>query len=110
MNLKNYTSSIPADQTIARIERLLVDVGASGIAKEYQSGVVTALMFRIRMSPEQPEATIKLPANVEACVNAFWKEYCQTRSVRCRRRMQSNSSKQANNQANRPGSPDVGQT
>lgn len=42
MNLKNYTSSVPADTTIARIERLLVDGGATGIAKEYEAGRVKA--------------------------------------------------------------------
>ena len=82
MNLKNYTSSVPMDVTIARIERLLVDVGATGIGKEYQAGVVTALMFRIAFQPEKPEVTVKLPANVEACLNAFWTDYCKTRGPR----------------------------
>lgn len=80
MNLKNYTSSIPMDVTVARIERLLVDVGATGIAKEYQLGDVVALMFRLKVDPDKPEVTIKLPANVEACLNAFWKDYCSTRT------------------------------
>lgn len=79
MNLKNYTSSIPADLTISRIERLLVDAGATGVAKEFRDGVVVGLMFRISFSPDRPEATIKLPANVDACLNAFWKDYCASR-------------------------------
>lgn len=81
MNLKNYTSSVPVDVTISRIERLLVDVGATGIGKEYQSGVVTSLMFRIKFTPDKPEVTVKLPANVEACLNTFWKNHCSTRSA-----------------------------
>lgn len=85
MNLKNYTSGISADTTIARIERLLVDVGATGIAKEYQAGIVSAMMFRIKVAPDKPEITIKLPANVEACLNAFWKDYCSTRSAQSRK-------------------------
>lgn len=85
MHLKNYTSSVPADMTIARIERLLVDVGATGVAKEYQAGVVTALMFRIQFSPDKPEVTVKLPANVEACLNTFWKNHCSTRAVRSKK-------------------------
>jgi hypothetical protein len=44
MNLKNYTSFIAADITFARIERLLVDAGATGIAKEYEGKRVKALL------------------------------------------------------------------
>jgi hypothetical protein len=86
MNLKNYTSSVPMDMTVSRIERLLVDVGASGIAKEYRAGTVCALMFRLQFAAGQPEVTIKLPANVEACVDSFWKDYCRTRSTRSQKR------------------------
>lgn len=85
MNLKNYTSGVPADLTISRIERLLVDVGASGIAKEYVAGVVSALLFRIRVLPDKPEVTVKLPANLDACLDTFWKDHCQGRSSRSRK-------------------------
>ena len=85
MNLKNYTSNISADSTISRIERMLVDAGATGIAKEYEAGVVTALMFRIKFAPDNPEATVKLPANVEACLNAFWQDHCKSRTSRSRK-------------------------
>jgi len=80
MNLKNYTSSIPADTTIARIERLLVDGGAIGIAKEYENGRVKALVFQIQFLADQLPVTVKLPANVAGCQQWFWKEYCRTRS------------------------------
>jgi len=73
---------VAVDLTIARIERLLVDVGATGIGKEYKAGVVTALMFRIQLAPDKPEATVKLPANVDACLNAFWTDYCKNRGPR----------------------------
>lgn len=85
MNLKNYTSGIHQDTTIARIERLLVDAGATGIAKEYTNGQVSALMFQIAYSPEALPMTVKLPANLEACVEFFWKEHCRTRSVHSRK-------------------------
>ena len=85
MNLKNYTSSISADITIARIERLLVDVGATGVAKEYRAGVVIALMFRIQFDAAKPNATVKLPANVDACLDEFWRDHCKFRGVRSRK-------------------------
>lgn len=53
MNIKNYTSSVSADITIARIERLLVDGGATGIAKQYEKQRVSALVFQIQFMPER---------------------------------------------------------
>lgn len=85
MDLKNYTSGVPADVTIARIERLLVDSGASGIAKEYIGGQVSALMFHIQFEKDRLPVTIKLPANVDACCEAFWKDHCRSRSVRSKK-------------------------
>lgn len=85
MLLKNYTSSVPVDMTISRIERMLVDGGATGIAKEYTGGIVTSLVFRISFAPDKPEATVKLSANVAACLNAFWKDHCRTRSSRSKK-------------------------
>jgi hypothetical protein len=85
MNLKNYTSSVPADITIARIERLLVDAGATGIAKEYEGKRVKALVFQLPYDPQKLPLTIKLPANVEKCLEYLWKDHCRTRSLRSRK-------------------------
>jgi hypothetical protein len=85
MNLKNYTSSVPVDITLARIERLLVDSGATGIAKEYKGGKVQSLVFQMAYQPDKLPMTIKLPANVENCLQAFWKDHCKSRSLRSRK-------------------------
>lgn len=85
MNLKNYTSEVSADVTLARIERLLVDAGASGIAKEYVNGQVRAVVFQMSYDPAKLPMTVKLPANVEACQEAFWKDYCAARTARSRK-------------------------
>jgi hypothetical protein len=82
MNLKNYTSGINSDVTIARIERLLVDTGATGIAKEYQGGKVVSLVFQIAYDPQKMPIAIKLPANIEACLEAFWNDYKANRGPR----------------------------
>lgn len=83
MNLKNYTSGISSDVTIARIERMLIDSGkVSGIAKDYREGRVQSLVFQLEYSAEELPVTIRLPGNVERCRAAFWADYCKTRSSR----------------------------
>jgi hypothetical protein len=85
MNLKNYTSSISADITISRIERLLVNAGASAIQKHYgPRGECAALMFQIAMQTGLPPITVRLPANVDKCLESLWREYTKS-SVRGRK-------------------------
>jgi hypothetical protein len=73
MNLKNYTSAIPAKITIANIESYLAECGITGIAKKYKEGRCTALVF------EAPDTggnrTIQLPSDVEAVQDYLWSEY-----------------------------------
>ena len=46
--IKNYTTEIPAHQTIADIQKLLAENGATGIAFDYDGqGNIVALFFRI---------------------------------------------------------------
>lgn len=82
MNLKNYTSSVPADTTVARIERQLADAGVSGIQKLYEKGRVVAILFAITFDTSRPPVTVRLPANIEACLEAFWQEYRANRGPR----------------------------
>src|SRR4029079_19606840 len=82
--LKNYTSEIAADTTLARIERLLVNAGASGVQKLYTSGQCGAIVFQIQFDPHQPPMSIRLPANVAQCQEVLWREYSRA-SVRGRK-------------------------
>jgi hypothetical protein len=63
--IKNYTSQVPIDKTILRIEKALIFGGAIGIMKNYKDGSLESISFSIQ-SPEQRLIGIKLPANVEA--------------------------------------------
>lgn len=85
MYLKNYTSEISADITIPRIERLLVNAGATGISKHYgPKGECVALLFQIIFKPDTPVVTVRLPANIDHCHEALWREYTKA-SVRGRK-------------------------
>lgn len=72
MNLKNYTSTVDADKSIMRIERLLVSVGAHGISKQYQDGQLIAMSFLINVS--QNTLAFKLPAKVKAVEKVLWRD------------------------------------
>ncbi len=63
--MKNYTSVVPVDRTILKIEQILMRAGASSIHKEFLGGEVVALTFCIEAEPGKSYA-IRLPANVRA--------------------------------------------
>ena len=73
--LKNYTSEVPVTQTIQRIEKVLIKCGVCGITKEYAdtNGTIAALTFRLQAFDNQ--VTIRLPVNVNAALDALWRDY-----------------------------------
>ena len=64
-NLRNYTSSVPVQKTILRIELALIKAGAIGIIKQYKEERLEAISFSIP-SPNKWPIAIRLPANVDA--------------------------------------------
>jgi hypothetical protein len=82
MNLKNYTSEVAPDKSIAAIEKCLIEAGAVGIAKEYKDGRTTGLVFKISFEKHKPPVVVKLPANVEGVHQTMWSEYCSRRNRR----------------------------
>jgi hypothetical protein len=77
--IKNYTSSIPASTSMARIEEMLVESGARDIHKSYDGfGMCDALVFVIAIPGIPMPLFFKLPAKVEKCREALWKEYVKT--------------------------------
>lgn len=71
--IKNYTSTVSTERTIARIEEVLAEAGVSSISKEYNQGRLAALMFKIAV-PGSQELTIRLPAKYEAVYAALCKK------------------------------------
>ena len=62
MKLKYYTSLISPEKSIIQIEKKLVEIGASHIAKSYESGHLSGIMFQVQ-NKDRP-MSFKLPANV----------------------------------------------
>src|SRR5689334_5965918 len=79
MNIKNYTSGVPVNLTVAKIEQLLAEAGASGVNKDYEAGRLVALAFRIP-TPSGKTMTIRLPANSEAVYDTMKKSVLRPRN------------------------------
>lgn len=73
MNLKNYTSETPAERSISRIEKKLVEIGAKNINKEYDGfGGLQSVKFLIDINGQT--VVFDLPARVKAVYDVLAKE------------------------------------
>lgn len=71
--IKNYTSTVPVDRTINRIEQALAKAGAASIVKEYgPRNEVAAITFTVQNASQQ--IAIRLPAVPEMVYEALKKE------------------------------------
>jgi hypothetical protein len=69
--IKNYTTEIPVERTMAEIQKLLADNGARGIGLEYDgSGTLKDIFFKIRL--QNKELPFRLPAKAERVYQALW--------------------------------------
>ena len=82
MNLKNYTSGVPASATLSHIEAYLASAGVTGISKQYEAGQPSALFFHIDIPPNR--YTIRLPARIKEVQDYLWQDYC-SRTTRPRK-------------------------
>lgn len=71
--IKNYTSSVPADRSILKIEEILVGLGATNIAKEYREGKVVGISFAIQHG--EGMMPFKLPAKKDAIKKVLLSQY-----------------------------------
>lgn len=70
INLKNYTSEVPMMTSMGKIERCLVEAGATDISKKYADGICSSITFRMMVN--QVPLFFKLPAKVDACFKSLW--------------------------------------
>lgn len=73
--IKNYTTDVPAEKTIAEIQQLLVENGATGIATEYEDGILSKLFFRIKIGDK--ELPFRLPAKPDNVYKTLFKGMLQ---------------------------------
>jgi len=73
MNLKNYTSQISSSKSASKIEKYLVEIGATDILKNYQDYELISISFR--MPTDLGELPVKLPANVEGVYNLMLEKW-----------------------------------
>ena len=68
--IKNYTTDIPVERTIAEIQQLLVHNGARGIALEYdERGSIKDIFFKVIVN--QRELPFRLPAKADKVYTAL---------------------------------------
>lgn len=75
MNLKNYTSEVPASSSLTKIEKYLVQSGATDINKKYSEGICVSINFRMQVG--DIPLFIRLPAKVNACFKVMWEQIVQ---------------------------------
>jgi len=80
MNIKNYTSTIDASRSMARIEELLVEIGASNINKQYKDKVCTGITFLLFDTQLQQTLPFHLKVQVEECTIILWKDIKRPRA------------------------------
>ena len=75
MNIKNYTSTVPASTSISRIMKSLVEAGATDISMKYDPATKICIAVSFRMViPGQMPMFFQLPAKMEPCFSVLWKE------------------------------------
>lgn len=74
MNIKNYTSSIEASRSMAKIEELLVEIGATNINKQYADKICIGITFLLFDQQLQQTLPFHLKAQVEECFAILWKD------------------------------------
>jgi len=78
MFLKNYTSEVPVQKTISRIEQLLAESGASNVSKDYKDGKIVSLMFTVELNGRF--INFKMPADSGKIFEAMWKKVSRPHS------------------------------
>lgn len=75
MNIKNYTSEIDPTVSMAKIEKVLIQVGVSSISKQYKDGICTGITFLLYDKDMGQTIPFFLQAQVMECFKIFSEEY-----------------------------------
>lgn len=69
MKIKNYTSTVPAERSRARIQQILVELGATQIGMDVSDGRVSGMTFQVNVSGQLLK--YRLPARVGSVEEAM---------------------------------------
>jgi hypothetical protein len=67
-------ATFPTSRSMARIEELLVEIGATNINKQYKDKIYTGITFLLYDQQLQQTLTFHLKAQIEECFTILWKE------------------------------------
>lgn len=74
MNIKNYTSTVDANRSMANMEALLVEIGATNINKQFVDKACTGITFLLFDPQLKQTLAFHLKAQVEECFLILWKD------------------------------------
>jgi len=64
MNIRNYTSKVPATRSLMLIKEMLIEAGATNFMEQYEDGVIKGVAFQIDLNGMP--MFFKIPGNMEA--------------------------------------------
>lgn len=80
MNIKNYTSTVPSERSRARIQQVLVELGATQIGMDVSDGRVSGMSFQVNI--ENQTLKYRLPARVDSVYEYLSKKKSKRKDVR----------------------------
>lgn len=83
--MKNYTSTVPIETTIARIEKILCGAQIKNIIKDYDENGIVALYFTLKNPATNNLIPVRLPANVESVMKVLREKMKRPRQETLRR-------------------------
>jgi len=93
--MKNYTSSVPVEVTVMRIEKILAKNYATQIAKEYKEGEVHALTFSVHNPTTGKDSRIRLPVHRKGIVTVLSAQYKRKISATTKARIEGQANRTA---------------
>lgn len=74
MNIKNYTSLVEASKSMAKIQELLVEIGADNISMKYENKQCTGITFLLFDNQVNQTIAFHLKTQVEEVFKILWAE------------------------------------
>jgi hypothetical protein len=93
--MKNYTSGVPVEVTVMRIEKILAKSFATQVAKEYKDGELVGLTFAVHNPATGKDARIRLPIRKKGIVDVLSAQYKRRISPSTKARIEAQAARTA---------------